>query len=207
MPFLTELLEYMDIKLSDIHKSFGGKKVLDGVSLTLKEGEILCIMGPSGCGKTTLLNVIAGLVKPDSGSISGADGGRMAYVFQEARLLPWKTVAGNVALVLPDSMPVREAEARIVQSLEAAGLADAAELMPQQLSGGMAIRASLARALASNPEVLLLDEAFASLDRENGERIIERLKAMSAEKKMSIVAVTHSEEECRFWGGNVFRFE
>ena len=189
----------MDIILKDICKSFGGRKVLDGVSCRFEEGSVSCIMGPSGCGKTTLLNILAGLVAPDAGCVSGTAGRRMAYAFQEPRLVPWKNVSGNVALAVPG----KDGETQARRFLEIVGLSDSAEELPANLSGGMAQRVSLARALAADAGILLLDEPFSAIDPALKEEIMGRLKVIFRESGMTVIMVTHSPEEADFFGSAI----
>lgn len=193
----------MDIVLDNISKSFSGSPVLEGVSLRFPEGETSCIMGPSGCGKTTLLNIIAGLTAPDGGSLTGTTGRSMAYAFQEPRLLPWKTVAENVGFVLPADMDPEARRARAMECLSLVDLSDAAGMLPSRLSGGMAQRVSLARALAPRADILLLDEAFCAIDTSLRESIIARLKAIFAQDGTTVIAVTHSAGEAALLGGTV----
>ena len=128
------------LTLEHVSKSYGGLPVLNDLSLTLSEGEILALIGPSGCGKSTLLNIISGLVRPDAGSVSGADV-KMSYMFQSARLLPWRTVRENIRIVRQDA-----AEEEVAAIIAAVGLQGFADYYPGQLSGGMARRCALARA-------------------------------------------------------------
>ena len=185
----------MDIVLKDICKSFDGKRVLKNLSATFRGGEVTCIKGPSGCGKSTLLGIIAGLVNSDSGSVSGTAGRSKAFAFQEPRLLPWKTVIENVEFTLPLEMDPDARRTRALTALEMVEMASEAGSWPSQLSGGMAQRVSLARAIAADAEILLLDEPFSALDGELKQRIIASLKKRWAEKGTTVLMVTHSAEE------------
>jgi ABC-type nitrate/sulfonate/bicarbonate transport system ATPase subunit len=162
------------IGLARIHKSFAGRPVLDGVSLDLAEGKIVCLLGPSGVGKSTVLRIAAGLIAPDAGEVNMPPGA-CAMVFQEPRLLPWLTVAGNLALALPFWSRKREA---IDAALARVRMPGARALMPSALSGGMAQRVGIARALLREPRALLMDEPFAALDaitRAGHQRMLKRL--------------------------------
>jgi len=151
------------VQLRGVAKSFGRQAVLRDIDLEIAPGEIVCLLGPSGCGKTTLLNLVAGLLTPDAGEIVRP--ARIGYVFQEPRLLPWRTVAENVAFGLKaQGAPAEERAFVAAAYIARLGLAEAAGSYPHQLSGGMRQRVSLGRALAIDPELLLLDEPFKSLD-------------------------------------------
>lgn len=177
------------IELKDITVSFGRQTVLKDQNLTLRFGERIALMGPSGCGKTSLLRVIAGLVKPAAGSIN-THTDRISYLFQEPRLLPWLTAEENVNVVLLDkaeSIP----EAR--KWLDAVGLKEAAKKYPQELSGGMQQRVSLARALAYAGDILLLDEPLKGLDAATKADMINLLNTHAAGK--TLLLATHDAEE------------
>ncbi len=193
----------------------GGVVALDGIDLDVRRGEFLAILGPSGCGKSTLLRIIAGLDRPTGGAvsvtpsfadppgttISYASGRRadVAYVFQDAHLLPWRTVLRNVALPL-ELMGVPK-KSRLETSLRAiaqVGLSDAAGRYPNQLSGGMRMRVSLARAMVTDPRVLLLDEPFAALDEITRQQLDEQLRTLWATRGMTVIFVTHSTIEATF---------
>lgn len=183
---------------------------LDGVDLTVSGGEIVSLIGPNGCGKSTTLRAIAGLVPSSRGcvrldgrAIDGPDP-RIGLVFQEPRLLPWRTVARNVGYALELAGASREArEARVLELLRRVGLQDSADAMPGQLSGGMRQRAALARALALEPEVLLLDEPFSALDAMTRDRFNHELLRLWGRLRTTIVVVTHSISEAIFLGDRV----
>ncbi|MFT3661796.1 MAG: ABC transporter ATP-binding protein [Gordonia sp. (in: high G+C Gram-positive bacteria)] len=141
-----------------------GTVALDDVSLTVADGEFVAVVGPSGCGKSTLLRLAAGLESPTSGSVA-VDTPSRAFIFQEPTLMPWETVRRNASLLVDlAKMPAAEKQRRVDAALDAVGLAGFADQLPQALSGGMRMRVSLARALAVEPEVMLLDEPFGALD-------------------------------------------
>jgi NitT/TauT family transport system ATP-binding protein len=177
---------------------------VEGLDLSIAAGEFVAILGPSGCGKSTLLRMIAGLELLDAGSIGFGDGGgapknALAYVFQDAHLLPWRNVLSNVALPLElqgrAAGERRDAAARAIASV---GLADAARRHPEQLSGGMRMRVSLARALVTEPRLLLLDEPFAALDEITRQGLDDQLRALWAATGMTVLFVTHSIAEAAF---------
>lgn len=179
-----------------------GQKVLDGFSLTLPEAGVLCLSGPSGCGKTTLLKLLAGLETPQDGCITGLDGLRTAVVFQEDRLLPWKTAAGNVALASPGKVSAQARE-HAVQWLERMGLADVQDRYPDELSGGMKRRVAIARALSVPADLLILDEPFVGLEAKLWTRIAAEIHTAYAEKP--VVLVTHIAEQAAIMKAKVVR--
>lgn len=196
------------IHLRDVRRVFeNGVIALDGFTLDIAPGEFLAVLGPSGCGKSTLLRLIAGLDQPQGGSVralgdaSHSRRGRseVAYVFQDAHLLPWRNVLGNVALPL-ELMHVnrRDRMGASMHALEHVGLAYEAGRYPNQLSGGMKMRVSLARAMVTQPKLLLLDEPFAALDEITRQRLDEQLRALWAAAGMTVVFVTHSTNEAVF---------
>jgi NitT/TauT family transport system ATP-binding protein len=177
-------------------------EALDGFSLAVERGEVVAIIGPNGCGKSTFLRVAAGLLAPQRGSvtlddrpITGPDP-RVGLVFQEPRLLPWRSVADNVTYPLElAGWPRERREARLAGLLELVGLSESAEARPSQLSGGLRQRAAIARALALEPEVLLLDEPFSALDALTRERFNVELLELWERTASTIVIVTHSIPE------------
>lgn len=188
----------MAFELERICKSFGVLPVLDDVSLSLQEGSITVILGPSGCGKTTLLNVMAGLASPDSGERLGFDGIRFSYAFQEPRLLPWLSARENAAFALTGAVQRDEALARIDPLLEAAGLRDARNRKPSELSGGMKQRLSLVRAFAYPSEMLLLDEAFTAVDLKTKLELMDVFLELWTKERRTVVSVTHDVEEALY---------
>ena len=186
----------------------GTRQVLADISLTLAEGEFLTIAGASGTGKTTLLRLLAGLIKSTSGDVL-FKGERMtcprpgvAIVFQDYAhaLLEWRTVGGNVALGIEDSMPRAERDARVRESLALVGLAHAIGEYPRHLSGGMQQRVQIARALAMRPDVLLMDEPFGALDAMTKQTLQDELQRIQSETGTSFVFITHDIEEAVYLG-------
>ena len=177
-----------------------GVQALDGVSFSVKPGEILGIVGGSGCGKSTLLRAISGLDAPTRGRVL-LDGEpvtkphkRIGIVFQEPRLLPWLKVANNVGFGLEDR-PAAERRQRVAQALERVGLSDKAAVWPRELSGGQAQRVALARALGPRPEVLLLDEPFSALDAFTRVDLQDHLLDLWADARPTLILVTHDVDE------------
>ena len=183
--------------------------VLEDVTFTARPGEIVAVVGPSGCGKSTLLRAAAGLGRATSGTV-GIDGTpvrgidpRCAVAFQEPRLLPWRSVAANVALGLPRGTPRAAGRRRVAELLELVGLSAHAGHRPAEVSGGMAQRASLARALARNPRVLLLDEPFGALDALTRLRMQDLLLDVHVQDPTTVLLVTHDVEEALYLSDRV----
>ena len=173
------------IQLTNVTAGYPGKTVLRDLSLSLPEQGAAAFMAPSGFGKTTLLRLLAGLLKPDSGTVSGLENKKIAFLFQEDRLLPWLTAKGNVALC------AGEAEAE--RWLTAFGLPEAMDEYPAALSGGMCRRVALARAAAAAPDLLLLDEAFKGIDPARKDEIMAILKEAFRDKL--ILFTSHDDAE------------
>lgn len=190
------------LKIHDLSFSYGKKQVLQSLSLEIESGEIVAVMGASGCGKSTLLQLIAGLLKSTSGNIEH-DFERISYAFQEPRLFPWLTVEDNLKAVLPKEQTNQE-EA-ILHALELVELLDSKALYPDALSGGMKSRASLARALAFNGDLLLLDEPFAALDRDLCLRLGDRLKQAIKSRGITAILVTHNPEDAKRLADRIIR--
>jgi len=191
----------ISVDLRGIRRVFPGPvAAVDEVDLHIAPGEFVALLGPSGCGKSTLLRIIAGLDKPDSGSIQAGPAQRqIGYVFQDAHLLPWRNALRNVALPLELSgVPRAERLTAATQAIERVELADAVARYPAELSGGMRMRVSLARALVTNPSLLLLDEPFAALDEITRQQLDEHLHRLWFERRMTVIFVTHSIMEATF---------
>src|SRR5215468_7856206 len=182
-------------------------EVLAGIDLTVPDSQFVALLGPSGCGKSTLLRLVAGLDTPDGGAVvvDGRPLGRrehpeaLAFVFQEAHLLPWRTLLDNAILPLElRGMSRGERTDRALHMLERVGLADARDRYPAQLSGGMQLRGSLARALVTEPRLLLLDEPFAALDEITRQRLDALIHELWRERQFTALFVTHSLREAVF---------
>ncbi|WP_246725530.1 ABC transporter ATP-binding protein [Beijerinckia sp. L45] len=197
------------VELLSADKLFAdGNRGVAPISLTIAPGEFVSLIGPSGCGKSTLLKLIAHLYEPSEGRILwwrgafdkvGRAGRRLAFVFQEPTLMPWANVATNVRLPLDlAGVPRGEAVARVGTALAQVELGDRAGAMPRQLSGGMRMRVSIARALVTDPDLLLMDEPFGALDEFSRNRLDEDLLALSHERRLTTVFVTHSVYEAVF---------
>lgn len=190
----------MKLTIQDACKSYEGHPVLEQLCLELPEKGTVCLFGPSGCGKTTLFNCIAGLEKLDSGAILGMEGRRVAYMFQEDRLLPWINARENVEVVLRHSD-----EKQAQKWLEAVGLGEDGDKCPSELSGGMRQRVALARALAFGGDVILLDEPFRALDPKTRLRMETLVQEHSREALKLLV--THDREEAQFLADQILYLE
>jgi len=178
------------ITLKNITVEFENHKVLEKLSVSFEDGKKYSIMGQSGCGKTTILNVIAGLLKSKDGNVS-TYGAKIAYVFQEPRLYDWMNVLENVAVV--SSLPKKNAEKKSAEILSSLGLGESLKQFPAELSGGMKQRVSIARAMAYDPDIILLDEPFKALDAVTRKQTAEAFfKAMNDK---TIIIVTHDIED------------
>jgi NitT/TauT family transport system ATP-binding protein len=173
--------------------SFGAVEVFRHLSLEISRGEFVAVVGPSGCGKTTLLNLLSGFLKPSSGSVLCS--GRVRMVYQHDSLFPWQTAAQNIALGLRDLSSEPERERELKRMLRLISLEEFAGHYPHQLSGGMRQRVELARALAGDTDILLLDEPFSSLDYLTRLRLRRELARMLEELPRTVVLVTHDIEE------------
>jgi NitT/TauT family transport system ATP-binding protein len=194
------------LRLEGIAKAYGpGAAALGPIDFALDEGEFVAVLGPSGCGKSTLLRLIAGLAAPSSGRIdrcgttAGGHERDIGFVFQDPTLLPWANVFDNVFLPLRlHGMERRAAALRIERALARVGLDGEADRYPRQLSGGMRMRVSIARALVTRPRLLLLDEPFAALDEITRFRLNDDLLALWRRERLTVLFVTHSVFEAVF---------
>ena len=188
------------ITIDRLTLSYGNQQVLKDCSLRVETGSRVALMGPSGCGKTSLINVIAGLLTPDSGKVSV--NGKVSYVFQEPALFPWLTAVDNINVVLsdrPETLP------RAEQLLEAVGLSDCRDKYPHQLSGGQKQRIAICRALAYGGDILLLDEPLKGLDADTRDQVSALLRQEWAGK--TLLLVTHDPSEAQSLCDRVYRWQ
>jgi NitT/TauT family transport system ATP-binding protein len=196
------------IELRGVGHTFGDVVALAGISFGVEAGEIVCLLGPSGCGKTTLLDAIAGFLRPTSGEVAvggarvTAPGPDRGMVFQEYALFPWMTVAQNVAFGL-EIKGARDVPGRVAALLERFGLAEFQHRFPKDLSGGMRQRVAIARVLALDPPILLMDEPFGALDALTRRNLQDELLRIWSELRKTIVFVTHSIEEALYLADRV----
>jgi NitT/TauT family transport system ATP-binding protein len=200
------------IAFENVDLALGGKLILTSIDVAIRKGEFLSVVGPSGCGKTSLLNLAAGLLMPSAGRVTYAGkpvtGPRqdIAIVFQDygKALLPWRTAAGNISLALEAiGYPKDEREARIAELLDLIGLSAHAEKFPNQLSGGMQQRLQIARCLAQDPKVLLMDEPFGALDAMTRQALQDEVLAIAARTGATVLFITHDLEEAIYLGDRV----
>ena len=188
------------IEMRDVAKRFSsGTVAVQGMSLAIREGEFVSLLGPSGCGKSTVLKMIAGLLSHSAGTITvdghppGGDGGDIGYVFQDATLMPWATVFDNVYLPLRlKGAGKAAARTEVEASLASVGLLGFAGSYPRELSGGMKMRVSIARAMVVRPRLLLMDEPFAALDEMTRFKLNNDVLSLWEEQKLTVIFVTHS---------------
>lgn len=185
-----------EIYVKNVSKSFGSKKVLQNLNLTIEPGKISCIMAPSGAGKTTLLRILMGLEEADSGCITGLEGKRFSAVFQEERLCEYMTAVDNICLVTPGLDA-----GSVVQEMDRLGLGDCCAQPVSQLSGGMRRRVSILRALLAAYDILCLDEPFKGLDDARKEQTLAYVKQKAAGR--TVLFVTHDEKEALALGAEV----
>jgi len=190
------------ITIRNVSRSYESTHALDDISFSVSEGEFCCVVGPSGCGKTTLLRAIAGLDDPDGGSILvGGDpvtgpGLDRGMVFQEYALFPWRTVRGNIRFGLDrPACDCADCEARVRELIDLVGLDGFGDAYPKELSGGMKQRVGIARALAPDPEILLMDEPFGSVDARTRDRLHAELLDIWTQTGQTVVFVTHDIDE------------
>ncbi len=184
------------ISLKNVDFSYPNRpfKVLDDFSLDVMQHEVIAVIGKSGCGKSTLIRLIAKLLLPTAGQIDLKNTSRVAVDFQDPRLLPWKNVADNIALAIRrEAEPIQTEKIRTV--LDMVGLKHAANYYPKELSGGMAQRAALARALVQEPDILLMDEPFGALDAITRAQIQMDFEKIQQHKKMTVIFITHEVNE------------
>ena len=197
------MINNCEVEIVNLCKSYEGNKVLDNLNMTFIENKITVISGPSGCGKTTLLNIISGIEKEDSGHVILKDNS-ISYIFQEDRLIPHLTVYENIAFVLKSTMSKEEMDSIINKHLELVKLIEYKDKLPCKLSGGMKRRVAIARAFAHKSRLLLMDEPFKGLDDKLKNEIIEEFLKLYENDKRTVILVTHDMKEAKLLGNVIY---
>ncbi len=208
-PPTAPILEVRDLSAVFADNGNGELHALGGVMFSVCAREFVCVLGPSGSGKSTLLRILAGLLKPTCGDFTfiGGAAPRIGYVFQQSNLMPWRSVRDNILLPLElDGVPAEAARARAQEMIELVELQGFERNWPRELSGGMAQRVAIARALVHDPDILLLDEPFGSLDALTRERMWSELSRIWQVQQQTVIMVTHSISEALFLADRVLVF-
>ena len=193
----------MSLKINNLSKSFQNHVIYDGFSIEIPEHTITCILGPSGCGKTTLLNLISKTTIPDSGEFIGFDNHVISYIFQEPRLLPWKTVHENIAFVLDEKNNSNDFVNKYIQLVELDKFAD---YYPAKLSGGMKQRVAIARAFAYPSDIILMDEPLKTLDFKLKQNLMNSFRKLWQVDRRTVLFVTHEVDEALMLGDDIYVF-
>ena len=192
------------IRLSNISFSYGKKQIFDHLSMHISSEQINCFLGPSGCGKTSLLNLLAGIIKPDEGQIDGLKNQIPSYIFQETHIIPWKNVYQNVILPLKDKMDLNNLEEYAERYIRLVNLWENRLSYPRELSGGMRQRVSIARAFAYPSSLVLMDEAFQGLDIVLKKSLLDAFAKSWEYEPRTVVFVTHDLDEALILGQEIF---
>jgi len=190
------------VQVKNLNKSFGDNKVLVNLNLNFEKNKITVVTGPSGCGKTTLLNIISGIEKPDSGEVILKDHS-ISFIFQEDRLIPDLTVYKNIEFVLKSTLTPLESKPITEKYLELVKLMEAKDKYPEQLSGGMKRRVAVARAFAYRSDLLIMDEPFKGLDDKLKKEIVDEFLRIYNQDKRTVILVTHDMDEAVFLGDTI----
>lgn len=193
----------MSIQIKNLYKSFSNVELYKNFNITFPEGTISCILGPSGCGKTTLLNILANSIEPDSASLIGFENKVVSYIFQDPRLLPWKTVEENIDFVLSRDIPAAERERIVKRFISLVELDGFTKFYPSQLSGGMRQRVSIARAFAYPSDIILMDEPLKGLDIKLKLNLIKAFARIWQTDKRTVIFVTHDVDEALLLGKEI----
>ena len=192
------------LEFNNVDKYFNSLKVLEDTTFHIGKDELVCLLGPSGSGKTTIFNIAAGLINPDRGEKYVSHEMRTGYVFQEARLLPWKTVAENLDFIQQNYLKTKKAEEIKKTLLELTGLKGFENSYPSQLSGGMKQRLEIIKALAIKPDLLLMDEPFKSVDAQTRVNLQNMILRFQEKRKLSIFLITHNPEEAVLMADRIY---
>ncbi|HPT20663.1 MAG TPA: ATP-binding cassette domain-containing protein [Bacteroidales bacterium] len=193
----------MSLEIKGLYKKFDEVSLYSDFNIGFPEGTITCILGPSGCGKTTLLNIIGNIIKPDKGELLGFEGKAISYIFQDPRLLPWKTVKGNIGFVMSKDIPAAERQKKVNQFIHLVELDDFTGYYPSKLSGGMRQRVSIARAFAYPSDIILMDEPLKGLDIKLKLNLIKTFSQIWQTDKRTVIFVTHDVDEALLLGDDI----
>ncbi len=196
----------MSLTIKKLNKSFDNIHLFKDFNIEIEEHTITCILGPSGCGKTTLLNIISNSVQPDSGSFSGFDEKTLSYIFQEPRLLPWKTVRENIAFVTKNKSLNTDQGKLIDKYLQLVNLEEFADYFPNKLSGGMKQRVAIARAFSYPSDLILMDEPLKALDLKLKLNLISAFRKIWQNDRRTVIFVTHDIDEALLLGNEIYVF-
>lgn len=193
----------MSLEIKALYKKYDTISLFSDFNISFQESTITCILGPSGCGKTTLLNIIGDIIKPDSGQLTGFREKTASYIFQDPRLLPWKTVEENIGFVLSKDIPAEERKKITRQLIRLMELENFASYYPSKLSGGMRQRVSIARAFAYPSDIILMDEPLKGLDIKLKLNLIRIFSQMWLTDKRTVIFVTHDVDEALLLGNDI----
>lgn len=196
----------MSLTIKKLNKSFDNIHLFKDFNIEIEEHTITCILGPSGCGKTTLLNIISNSVQPESGSFSGFDEKTLSYIFQEPRLLPWKTVRENIAFVTKNKSLNTDQGKLIDKYLQLVNLEEFADYFPNKLSGGMKQRVAIARAFSYPSDLILMDEPLKALDLKLKLNLISAFRKIWQNDRRTVIFVTHDIDEALLLGNEIYVF-
>jgi NitT/TauT family transport system ATP-binding protein len=196
----------MSLKIKNLNKSFQNINLFKDFDFEIQENTITCILGPSGCGKTTLLNIISNTLEKDSGEFSGFDNKVISYIFQEPRLLPWKTAKENISFVIKNQKLTAEKNEIIKKYLKLVELEDFADYYPSKLSGGMKQRVAIARAFSYSSDLILMDEPLKALDLKLKLNLIKAFRRIWQVDKRTVLFVTHDIDEALLLGNDIYVF-
>lgn len=196
----------MNLEINNLNKSYAEESIFENFSIQLFDDKINCIIGPSGCGKTTFLNILAGLIEYESGSLNGISKNDISYIFQEDRLIEWLTVKENLQITLKKYYKKSSLDDEIENLLDIVGIKSVEDKYPDELSGGMRQRVNIARAFGKPSKIMLMDEPFKSLDYKLKYTIIDEFKNILNKNKRLVILVTHDLEEAVYFNGRIFVF-
>jgi len=197
----------MMIQIKGLYKKYKEDYLYEDFNIDFKEHKVTGILGPSGCGKTTLLRILAGLEPYQKGAIIGTKNKKIAYIFQEDRLIPWMNAEDNIKFVLKSYLKEEEIKDKVEEMLALLKLSDYKSYMPQELSGGMKRRVAIGRALAYDSEILLMDEPFKGLDDSLKDEVIFAFKEMLQKKPKTVIYVTHDVEEANRLADYIYEWD